>query len=74
MAGLSQRRRDELLQLLLGLVEHQPQAVADVLLDWTGDEPGVQIGQLETEIEPLCTSTTACPLAQLAPGPDAGPM
>ena len=65
---LSQRRRDELLQLLLGLVEHQPQAVADVLLDWTGDEPGVQIGQLETEIEAFVDQYHGVPLAQLRLG------
>ena len=70
---LSQRRRDELLQLLLGLVEHQPQAVADVLLDWTGDEPGsLQIGQLETEIEAFVDQIPRRAPAQLRPGADAG--
>ncbi|KAB2888580.1 MAG: phosphotransferase, partial [Burkholderiaceae bacterium] len=39
---LSQRRRSELLHLLLGLVEGQPHTVAEVLLDWAGDEHGVQ--------------------------------
>lgn len=63
---LSQRRRDELLQLLLGLVEHQPQAVADVLLDWTGDEHGINLGQLETEIEAFVDQYHGVPLAQLS--------
>ena len=62
---LSQRRRDELLQLLLGLVEHQPQTVADVLLDWTGDEHGVNLGQLESEIEAFVDQYHGVPLAQL---------
>ncbi len=65
---LSQRRRDELLQLLLGLVEQQPQAVADVLLDWTGDGPGTQLGQLETEIEAFVDQYHGVPLAQLSLG------
>jgi len=43
---VSTRRREELLQLLLGLVERRPQAVADVLTDWTGDQSAVQLAQL----------------------------
>jgi len=62
---LSERRRDEVLQLLLGLVEPQPQAVADVLLDWTGDEHGVNPSQLETEIEAFADQYHNTPLAQL---------
>ena len=65
---LSQRRRDELLQLLLGLVEHQPQVVADVLLDWTGDTPGLNLGQLETEVEAFVDQYHGVPLAQLSLG------
>jgi ubiquinone biosynthesis protein len=63
---LSQRRRDELLQLLLGLVQREPQPVADVLLDWTGDEHGVNLGQLETEIEAFVDQYHGTPLAQLS--------
>lgn len=65
---LTQRRRDELLQLLLGLVERRPQAVADVLLDWTGDSPGTNLGQLETEIEAFVDQYHGVPLAQLSLG------
>lgn len=65
---LSGRRREELLQLLLGLVERQPQAVADVLLDWTGDEHGVNLSQLETEIETFVDQYHGTPLAQLSLG------
>ncbi len=37
MAGrLTEQRRDQVLQLLLGLVRQQPGDVADVLLDWAG--------------------------------------
>ena len=62
---LSARRREELLQLLLGLVERQPQAVADVLLDWTGDGHNVDLAQLESEIETFVEQYHGTPLAQL---------
>lgn len=62
---LSQRRREELLNLLLGLVERNAQTVADVLLDWTGDEHGVHLGTLETEIEAFVDQYHGTPLAQL---------
>ncbi|MDP3829592.1 MAG: AarF/UbiB family protein, partial [Polaromonas sp.] len=65
---LSERRRDELLQLLLGLVERQAQAVADVLMDWTGDSHGTNLGQLETEIEAFVDQYHGTPLAELSLG------
>ncbi|MBA3022655.1 MAG: ubiquinone biosynthesis protein UbiB [Gammaproteobacteria bacterium] len=34
---LTEERRNQLILLLLGLVKHEPQRVADVMLDWTGD-------------------------------------
>ncbi|MBS3997810.1 MAG: ubiquinone biosynthesis protein UbiB [Hydrogenophaga sp.] len=65
---LSERRRDELLQLLLGLVERQPQTVADVLLDWAGDDHGANLSLLETEIEAFVDQYHGVPLAQLSLG------
>ena len=65
---LSDRRREELLQLLLGLVERNPQAVADVLLDWTGDDHGVNLSQLEAEIETFVDQYHGTPLAELSLG------
>lgn len=65
---LTERRREELLQLLLGLVERQPQAVADVLLDWTSDEHGTNLSQLEAEIEAFVDQYHSTPLAQLSLG------
>lgn len=62
---LSQRRRSELLHLLLGLVEGQPHAVAEVLLDWAGHENNVHPAQLETEIEAFVDQYHGVPLAQL---------
>jgi ubiquinone biosynthesis protein len=63
---LTQRRRDELLRLLLGLVQREPQAVADVLLDWTGNDHGAHLTQLETEIETFVDQYHGTPLAQLS--------
>ena len=62
---ISPRRREELLQLLLGLVEHRPQAVADVLLEWTGDQHQAQLAQLEDEIEAFVEQYHGTPLADL---------
>jgi ubiquinone biosynthesis protein len=69
------RRREELLTLLLGLVERRPQAVADVLLDWTGHATsdasgpsglkGVQLATLEDEIEAFVDRYHGTPLAQM---------
>jgi ubiquinone biosynthesis protein len=63
---LTQRRRDELLRLLLGLVQREPQAVADVLLDWTGNDHGANLMQLESEIETFVDQYHGTPLAQLS--------
>jgi ubiquinone biosynthesis protein len=65
---LSERRRQELLRLLLGLVEHEPQPVAEVLLEWTGDDQGIDLGQLESEIESFVDQYHGTPLAQLRLG------
>lgn len=63
---LSARRRGELLQLMLGLVERDPQAVADVLLDWAGDEHQSNLSQLESEIETFVDQYHGLPLADLS--------
>ncbi len=63
---LAARRRAELLTLLLGLVQRDAQAVADVLLDWTGDAGEADIDTLETEIEGFVEQYHGVPLAQLS--------
>jgi ubiquinone biosynthesis protein len=68
---LSTRRREDLLNLLLGLVQRRPQQVADVLLDWagsSGNEGGgaVNQGQLEAEIEDFVDQYHGTPLADLS--------
>jgi ubiquinone biosynthesis protein len=65
---ISVKRREELLALLLGLVERNPQAVADVLLDWTGDDSNADIDALEAEIETFVDQYYGVPLAQLSLG------
>lgn len=65
---VSPRRREDLLRLLLGLVERQPQAVAEVLLDWTGGPSAVQTAALEDEIEAFVDQYHGMPLAQLKLG------
>ena len=65
---LSVKRRQELLSLLLGLVERNPQAVADVLLDWTGDGSIADIDTLEAEIEAFVDQYYGVPLSQLSLG------
>lgn len=62
---LTARRREELLSLLLGLVQREPQAVADVLLDWAGDGQGANLDQLEGEIESFVDQYHGTPLADL---------
>lgn len=62
---LSERRRDELLALVLGLVERRPQDVAEVLLDWTGDGQTVDVGELESEVEAFIDQYYGTPLAEL---------
>ncbi len=62
---LTARRREELLSLLLGLVQREPQSVADVLLDWTGDGHGANLDQLEGEIEAFVDQYHGTPLADL---------
>ena len=62
---LSPRRREDLLALLLGLVEREASAVADVLLDWTGDGAVADLERLESEIEAFVDQYHGVPLAQL---------
>jgi ubiquinone biosynthesis protein len=66
---LSARRRSELLQLLLGLLERRPDDVADVLLDWTGNsgagEGKVNLSLLESEIESFVDQYHGVALAEV---------
>ncbi|MGE0313631.1 MAG: ABC1 kinase family protein [Lautropia sp.] len=65
---LSSDRRDEVLQLLLGLVERKPQGVAESLLEWAGHVRGIDVDELEMEIEAFVDQYRNTPLAQLSLG------
>ena len=65
---LSMRRRQQLLKLLLGLVQREPQTVVDVLLDWTRDGQTVQVERLESDIEAFLDQYHGIPLAELSLG------
>ncbi|HCY61675.1 MAG TPA: ubiquinone biosynthesis protein UbiB [Oxalobacteraceae bacterium] len=64
---INQRRREEVTQMLFGLVRREPERVADILLDWTGnavvDEEGL-IGEIQTFVERY----SGVPLKQLKLG------
>lgn len=65
---LSMRRRQQLLKLLLGLVQREPQTVVDVLLDWTRDGQTVPVERLESDIEAFLDQYHGIPLAELSLG------
>ena len=51
---LGERRREQLIELLLGLVQQQPARVADVLSDWTGNgavDHEAMVGEIESFVE-----------------------
>jgi ubiquinone biosynthesis protein len=64
---LGEARRGELIHLLLGLVQYDSAAVADVLLDWTGEED-VNEEALKTEIQLFVDQYLGVPLKQLKLG------
>lgn len=62
---LGERRRDELMQLLLGLVERRPHDVAEVLLDWAGPGATTEVDALEDELDEFIDRYRDTPLAEL---------
>ncbi len=51
---LGEHRREQLIELLLGLVQQQPARVADVLSDWTGNgavDHEAMVGEIESFVE-----------------------
>ncbi|MEI7457391.1 MAG: AarF/UbiB family protein [Nitrosomonadales bacterium] len=64
---LTEERREQLIRLLLGLVQHEPKRVLDVLLDWTGDGAQDEVG-LSLEIETFLDQYHGVPLKQLRIG------
>jgi ubiquinone biosynthesis protein len=64
---LTEDRRGQLIQLLLGLVQHEPAQVADVLLDWAVDGE-VNEETLTAEIQAFVDQYLGVPLKQLRLG------
>lgn len=67
VGALSEARRFQIAQLLHGLVEQEPQAVADVLLDWAG---GVEVDEarLQQDISQFVDQYRGVPLKDLRIG------
>jgi ubiquinone biosynthesis protein len=61
---LSERRRSELLDLLLGLVKRDAESVVEVLLDWTGGGR-VSVETLAADIDNFLDAYHGVPLAEL---------
>jgi ubiquinone biosynthesis protein len=63
---LSVQRRDELLKLMLGLVQRDAAAVAEVLLDWTDGNTETHEDRLNADVEAFVDTYHGVPLAQLS--------
>jgi hypothetical protein len=64
---LTEQRRDQLIRLMLGMVQHEPERVADVMLDWTRDGDAGEAGIL-LEIQAFVDLYHDVPLKQLSLG------
>lgn len=64
---LTEERRTQLILLLLGLVQHEPERVAAVMLDWAGDG-AVDESSLILEIQTFVDQYHGLPLKQLKLG------
>jgi len=64
---LTEERRDQITQVLLGLVRHEPARVADVMLDWSEDSV-VDERALLQEIQAFVDQYHGLPLKQLSLG------
>lgn len=64
---MTDERREQLIHLLLGLVEHDPRRVLDVMLDWTGNGVQDEAG-LTLEIQTFLDQYHGLPLKQLRLG------
>jgi ubiquinone biosynthesis protein len=63
---LSPARRGELLQLMLGLVQRDPTAVGDVLIEWADGDSKVEEATLSADIDAFVDTYHGVPLAQLS--------
>ena len=64
---LTEERRAQLARLLLGLAHHDPERVAEVMLDWTGNGAVDEVGLIR-EIQVFVDQYAGVPLKQLSLG------
>ena len=62
---LSRARRTQVVSLLFGLVEHDPQRVTDVLMDWTDEEAGRDEERIGEDVDAFVDRYHGVPLGQL---------
>ncbi|MFM2059662.1 MAG: hypothetical protein RLY71_4047 [Pseudomonadota bacterium] len=68
MGRLSDARRDQLLGLMLGLVQREPEAVVDVLLEWTQDAGSADLEALQQDVVAFVDQYRGTALARLSLG------
>ena len=65
---VSEARRFQIVRLLHGLVDQDAEAVADVLIDWTGDNPDIEETRLQESVERFVDQYRGVPLKDLRMG------
>ena len=65
---VGERRRQQVAQLLHGMVSQDAEAVADILLDWTDGDADVEEGRLQTDVDALVDQYRGVPLKELRMG------
>ena len=63
---LSAKRRDQVVDLLQGLVERDPEQVIDILLEWTDNDSQIDAEKLVSEIDNFLDQYHGVPLKQLS--------
>ena len=65
---VSETRRFQIVRLLHGLVDQDAEAVADVLIDWTGDNPDIDEVRLQESVARFVDQYRGVPLKDLRMG------
>ena len=65
---VGERRRQQVAQLLHGMVTQESEAVADILLEWTDGDADVEEGRLQTDVDALVDQYRGVPLKELRMG------
>src|SRR5690606_25991226 len=65
---VGERRRQQVAQLLHGMVSQDAEAVADILLEWADGDADVEEGRLQTDVDALVDQYRGVPLRELRMG------